>query len=98
MLTLDAGGRAAVFAYVRGCWDFLEGPSGKARPAPLDPWLDVTGGFVVRDGRTHEALLGHLIVALRARQAAAPPGAKSPAAGASPARIARGEPDQEPGR
>ena len=70
-LVLDAGEGSAVFAYARGCWDLLRGPSGEARPAPLDPWLDVTGGFLVTEGRTHETLTGHLVAALRPCEAAA---------------------------
>jgi hypothetical protein len=92
-LTLAVQGGAAVFAYTRGCWDLLLGPSGKARPAPLDPWLDVTGGFSVMEGPTHEALTGHLIVALRSHEAAAPQQA-GPAGTGRPGRHL----PEEPGR
>ncbi len=92
-LLLDVPGGQATFAYRGGCWDLLRAPSGPARPAPLDPWIDLTGGFLITDGNAHGALTGHLVAALRspssALQRAGPAGIRCPA---SP-----GPPHREPG-
>jgi hypothetical protein len=62
-LTLDVPGGPAAFAYAAAHWYFLSGPRGPSSPAPLDSWDNFTGGFLIRNGNTYEALLGHLLSA-----------------------------------
>lgn len=74
-LTLDVPGGHAEFTYACGLWTFTAGPAGTAGPAPLDPWDDVAGGFIILEGKTAGALLGHTLTVLRARRGPARLGA-----------------------
>jgi hypothetical protein len=70
-ITLDVPGGTAVFASAAANYYFLSGPGGAVTPAPLDSWTDLTGGFLLRDGRTPCAILGHKLRELKHLEAVA---------------------------